>query len=381
MTRILHSGDWHLGRQLHGHSLLDDQDYLLRRFVQLAREEQVDAVVIAGDVYDRSVPPADAVALLDEVLANLVAEARIPVVVIAGNHDGAERIGFGGRILAGGGLHLRGTLRDLSPITIDGAHGPLAIHALPYVEPLFARELPGGEAVSDHQAATAHAVDLLRARRVVGRRNLLVGHAFVTGGGESESERPLSVGGSGHVSADTFEGFDYVALGHLHRPQDISPRIRYAGSLLKYSFNEADHRKGVSLVDIAADGVPTVRHVPLTPRRDLRIVTGTLADLLERPDPSLARSDYLSARLTDLDPVLDPMARLRAVYPNMMELQFARPRFGDAAAHAGGDHRRRDPLDLFQAFYRDMTQQDLDDPGRAAFQDGLRVLVDEEARA
>lgn len=371
--RFLHTGDWHLGRYLHGASLLDDQAHVLQQFVALARSEAVDAVVIAGDVYDRSVPPADAVALLDEVLARLVIEARIPVIMIAGNHDGAERIAFGGRIFSGQGLHLRGTLDDLSPILLQDEHGTVAFNALPYVEPAFARALPGGEAVDDHQSAMTHAVALLRRQHQRGHRKVLVGHAFVTGGGESESERPLSVGGSGNVSADTFEGFDYVALGHLHRPQNIgSSRIHYPGSLLKYSFNEAEHVKGVSLVEIGADGPPVVRSIPLNARRDLRIVTGTLADLLHSPDPAHSRDDYLCAQLTDEGPVLDPMARLREVYPNMMELQFTRSRTGRAAALAEGDHRRREPVDLFRAFYRDMLGTE---PGAAVlgvFNDSVR---------
>jgi exonuclease SbcD len=373
MTRILHSGDWHLGRYLHGVSLLEDQAHVLKQFVALAREERVDAVVIAGDVYDRSVPPADAVALLDEVLAKLVIEARIPVIMIAGNHDSAERIGFGGRIFSGQGLHLRGTLDDLSPIRLPGAHGTVAFHALPYTEPVFARALPGGEAVSDHQSAMAHAVSILRAQQRPGERNVLVGHAFVTGGSESESERPLSVGGSGNVAADTFEGFDYVALGHLHRPQNIgSSRIHYPGSLLKYSFNEVAHAKGVSLVEIGTEGLPMIRSIPLAARRDVRIVRGTLADLLAQPDPTRSREDYLCAHLTDDGPVLDPMARLREVYPNMMELQFTRTRTGDASAHAGGDHRRREPAELFQAFYRDMVGAELGEAALEVFRDSVR---------
>lgn len=375
MTRFLHTGDWHLGRYLHGVSLIDDQAHVLNQFVALAREERVDTVVIAGDVYDRSVPPADAVALLDEVLAKLVIEARIPVIMIAGNHDSAERIGFGGRIFSGQGLHLRGTLDDLSPIRLPDAHGTVAFHALPYAEPVFARALPGGEAVHDHQSAMAHAVSILRAQQRPGERHVLVAHAFVTGGSESESERPLSVGGSGHVAADTFEGFDYVALGHLHRPQNVgSARIHYPGSLLKYSFNEVDHAKGVSLVELGADGQPAIRSIALAARRDVRIVKGRLADLLAQPDPTRSRDDYLCAHLTDEGPVLDPMARLREVYPNMMELQFTRERSGDAAAHAGGDHRRRQPADLFQAFYRDMVGTDLGDAALAVFNDSLQAV-------
>ena len=381
MTRILHTADWHLGRYLHGASLLDDQAYVLNQLVALAISEAVDVVVIAGDVYDRSVPPAEAVKLLDDVLARLVIDAGLHVILIAGNHDSAERIGFGGRIFGKQRLHLRGTLSDLSPIVLTDAHGEIAFHPLPYVEPVFARALPGGEAVSDHQSAISHALSLVRAHWQPGRRNVLVGHAFVAGGSESESERPLSVGGSGQVSVDTFAGFDYVALGHLHRAQRVgSEHIRYAGSLLKYSFNEVDHIKGVTLVDIGADGRPEVRTIALAPRRDVRIITGTLAELLSRPDAVLARDDYLCAHLTDTDPVLDPMARLREVYPHMLELQFTHVAEGNAAARAAGDHRRREPDDLFRAFYRDMLGEEIGEPALAVFNDSARSVAGNDGR-
>ena len=373
--KILHSADWHLGRTLHGASLLEDQHLVLEQFVALARREAVDVVVIAGDIYDRSVPPADAVALLDGVLSQLVAEAGIPTIVIAGNHDSAERIGFGGRIFRQQGLHLRGTLADLSPVRLRDAHGEVAFFPLPYIEPVFARALPGGETVTDHQSATAHVLALLRAQQRPGERSVLVGHAFVAGGSESESERPLSVGGSGAVAADSYAGFDYVALGHLHRPQTLGAgRIHYPGSLLKYSFNEAAHEKSVSLVEIGADGVPSIRRVTLAPRRDVRIVSGTLAELLAAPDADRSRDDYLCAHLTDAGPVLDPMARLREVYPNMMELQFARPAAGTDGARAAGDHRQRQPDELFRAFYRDMLGQDIGADAIGVFNESVRTV-------
>ncbi len=371
--KFLHTGDWHLGRHLHGVSLIADQAHVLDQFVNLARSEAVDAVIIAGDVYDRSVPPAEAVSLLDDVLSRLVVDAGIPVIVIAGNHDSPERIGFGGRIFSQQRLTLRGSLHDLSPVHLTDAHGTVAVHPLPYVEPTFARALAGGEAVFDQQSAMAHTLAIVRAQRQPGHRNVLVGHAFVAGGTPSESERPLSVGGSGAVTLDLFAGFDYVALGHLHRPQTVgSNRVHYPGSLLKYSFNEVDHSKGVTLVEIGADGVPLLRSIALQPRRDVRIIKGSLDDLLRWPAPALSRDDYLCAHLTDPGPVLEPMARLRAVYPNMMELRFDRSGNGDPAARAGGDHRQRSPADLFRAFYRDVVGDDIGDAAIDVFNQSAR---------
>lgn len=382
--RFLQTGDWHLGRYLHGASLIEDQAHVLDQFVDLARRAEVDAVVIAGDIYDRSLPPAEAVALLDDVLARLVVGVGIPVIVIAGNHDSPERIGFGGRILGRQGLHVRGSLGDLAPIVITDAHGPVAFHPLPYADPVFARAVPGGAEIADHRGAMTHLVSTMRARFRDNTRNVLIGHAFVAGGDESDSERPLSVGGTGAVSAATFEGFDSVALGHLHRPQSMnSGRIHYAGSLLKYSFSEVDHTKGVSLVELRADGTPVIESLPLNPRRDVRIVTGTLAELLDKPLTARQREDYLCAHLTDPGPVLEPMARLREVYPNMLELRFVREPIGNASAQASGDHRRRRPGDLFRAFYRDVVGEEIADDGLAVFNESLRAVSvesDEDAR-
>lgn len=377
--KFLHTADWHLGRYLHGRSLLEDQAHVLDQFVELARDEAVDAVVIAGDVYDRSIPPAEAVALLDEILSRLVVDCAIPVILVAGNHDSAERIGFGGRISEGQGLFLRGPLDRLEPVVLAGHHGEVAFYPVPYVDPLYARALPGGEAVTDHQSALSHLVGSLRKTFVPGRRHVLVGHAFVTGGSESESERPLSVGGSGMVAADTFEGFDFVALGHLHRPQAVgSERIHYSGSLLKYSFNEVDHAKSVSVVELNGEYGPSVRRVALMPLRDVRIVCGTLQELLACPDPGFSREDYLRADLTDTSPLLDPMARLREVYPNMLELQFVQTVSEGGGARAAGDHRQRQPADLFQAFYRDVMQEELGEAELDAFRASLGSMVTDE---
>ncbi|NDG62731.1 MAG: exonuclease subunit SbcD, partial [Planctomycetes bacterium] len=268
-----HTADWHLGRLFNSVSLVDDQAHVLDQLVDLAKQERVDAVVVAGDVYDRAVPPADAVSLLDDVLSRLVLGAGIRVVVIAGNHDSPDRLGFAGRVAEKQGLALRGTLEHLAPVLFDDAYGQVALFPLPYVEPAFARQFSGIEEVRDHQSATAAMLALLRAQWGDGQRRVLVGHAFVAGGSESESERPLSVGGSGSVAPSSYEGYDYVALGHLHRPQSVgSDRIQYSGSLLKYSFNEVDHVKSVSLVEVGQGGGVHVHRVPLVPRRDLRII-------------------------------------------------------------------------------------------------------------
>lgn len=374
--KILHTADWHLGRYFHGASLLDDQAHVLDQLVRLATDEQVSAVVIAGDVYDRAVPPGDAVSLLGDVLERLVVRADIPVILIAGNHDSAERIGFGGRILERQKLFVRGGLGNFAPVVLRGAHGDVAFHPLPYVEPVFARALEGAEGVTDHASAMVPVLSRIRAHFEAGRPNVLVGHAFVSGGSESESERPLSVGGSGMVPPEAFEGFDYVALGHLHRPQSAgAAHIRYSGSLLKYSFQETTHNKGVSLVRVGPDGQCEVQHMRLSPRRDVRVLTGTFDELRQRAGAPGDRTDYICVELTDQGPVLEPMMRLREVYPNLMEIRFQRVGVAGGGARAAGDHRQRDPVDLFQSFWRDVAGEDIAAAHLTAFKDCAQPVV------
>jgi exonuclease SbcD len=375
--RFLHTADWHLGRSFRHLSLVEDQAHVLDQLVDLAIHERVDAVVIAGDVYDRAVPPADAVALLDDVLARLVLAAGIRVVLIAGNHDSPDRVGFGGRIAERQGLAMRGTLEHLAPVVFNDAYGQVALYPLPYVEPAFARRLQGAESANDHQSAVSAVLALLRAQWVPGQRNVLVGHAFVAGGTESESERPLSVGGSGAVSTATFDGYDFVALGHLHRPQSVgSDRVQYSGSLLKYSFNEVDHSKSVSLVEIGQAGATWVQRVPLSARHDVRIVRGSFAELLAAPQSDESLHDHIRAVLTDRDPVLNAQARLKEVYPNLLELQFSREIDVAAGVTRGAqDHRQRSPDDLFKAFHRDMLGEDIDDSALGVFHEVAQSVI------
>lgn len=390
--RFLHSADWHLGRVYHGVSLLEDQAHVLRQFVRIAADTRPDAILLAGDIYDRSVPPAEAVRLLDLVLSELVLDLRIPVVMIAGNHDGPDRLAFGSGLLRRAGLTVRGPLEmDAPPLVLRDAHGEVAVHALPYAEPVVVRSAlaglqnGGGEdgegacPIDSHQAALAVQLQAARATQPQGARSVVVAHAFVLGGGESESERPLSVGGSGAVDAALFDGFDYVALGHLHRPQQVGPaRIQYSGSLLKYSFSEADHVKSVNLVELDAAGACAVERIALAPRRDLRIVEGPLDTLLAAGAGDPARDDYVLARLTDTGALLDAMGRLRSVYPNALAIE--RPQLaGDGPGRAAADHRRVRMQDLFASFHRDTTGLPLDGDGVAALE-RIVARLEHEAR-
>ena len=377
--RFLHSADWHLGRVHHGVSLLEDQAHILGEFVRLAADVRPDAILLAGDIYDRSVPPAEAVRLLDLVLTELVRGLRIPVVMIAGNHDGPDRLAFGAGLLGGAGLTVRGPFdAQARPLLLHDAHGTVAVHALPYAEPAVVRSAvasrqggddeEGARVIDCHQAALAVQLQAARAAQPPGTRSVVVAHAFVLGGSESESERPLSVGASGAVDAALFDGFDYVALGHLHRPQQVGQvRIQYSGSLLKYSFSEADHVKSVNLVELDAAGACTVERIVLTPRRDLRIVEGPLDAILAAGAADPARDDYILARLTDSGALLDAMGKLRSAYPNALAIE--RPALtGQGPGRADGDHRRVRIADLFASFHQETTGVALDAAGRATLE-------------
>lgn len=378
--RFLHTADWHLGRVYHGVSLLDDQAHVLRAFVRLAADTRPDAILIAGDVYDRSVPPADAVRLLDEVLTELVLGLGIPVVLIAGNHDGPDRLAFGSGLLTRAGLTVRGPLEaSVAPLTLRDVHGEVAIYPLPYAEPALVRSALGEDDLADHHAALGARLQAIRTAHPAGTRSVVVAHAFVLGGSESESERPLSVGGSGAVGAELFAGFDYVALGHLHRPQSAGgEHIHYSGSLLKYSFAEAGHAKSVNLVELDAAGRCTVERIALAPRRDLRIVEGTLADIVAGAATDPGRDDYLLARLTDSGALLDAMGKLRTAYPNALAIE--RPlHAGDGPGRAAADHRRIRIEDLFASFYAEIAGRPLED-GALATVHRIVGTIEQEAR-
>lgn len=372
--RFLHTADWHLGRIFHGVHLTEDQAHLLDQLVDLVREARVDAVLVAGDVYDRAVPPPEAVALLDETLSRIVLDLGVPVVVVAGNHDSPERLAFGSRLLGRGGLHVAGAVAPADgsacagrPLVLSDDHGPVEVWAVPYVEPAVARARLGDDTLHDHDRAVRAVLIRTMASGATapgpgasGRR-VLVTHAFVAGGRASESERPLSVGGSGAVEPACFEGWSYVALGHLHRPQTAGgDHIRYAGSLFRYSFDETDHPKSVSLVDLDGRGGVRVEHLALTPRREVRRVEGRLSDLLAAPTGSGAE-DYLLVTLLDEGPVYDALGRLREVFPNLLHIERSCGTLAGAGGQGSGgaERLRLGDLELFRAFFDEVTGQEL----------------------
>ena len=381
MARFLHSADWHLGRILHGVHLTEDQAWVLERFVELARDTKPDAILLAGDLYDRSQPPADAIRLFSEVLAEIVLDLGIPVIGIAGNHDSADRVASFAPLLARAGLHLFGGVgREHASVVIEDAHGPVEICPIAYAEPAEVRAVLGVEE-SGHEAAMA-ALTARALEQASSTRKVALAHAFIAGGMESESERTLSsVGGSGMVSPGVFEGFSYTALGHLHRPQRAgSDRVQYSGSLLKYSFSEADQPKGVHLVELDAAGEVQVESIPLGARRDLRCLEGTLEELLAAPEGD-GEDDYLSICLTDEGQVFDAMGKLRKRYPNVLHLERKKLALGERAVLSGQELAKSSVEHLFGGFYGEVVGRSLNASEQAFVQKMLDEAREEESRS
>lgn len=357
--RWIHTADWHLGKLFEQRSMTQDQAYVLEELLDIVKEEKAEAVVIAGDVYDRGVPPQEAVDLFGSVLRRLT-ERGVKVLYIAGNHDSASRIDFGRGIMEQAGVFARGRLdAALSPIVLEDEAGPVYFSLLPYAGPAEVRSCFGTEEGMSFDAAMAAMVGRARQEIPAGVRSVAVAHAFIAGGISSESERPLSVGGSDQVSPKRFAGFSYTALGHLHGPQKAGAEmIRYSGSLLKYSFDEAGQKKGVLVVDLPAAGSASAELIPLVPCHEVRVLKGDFESLRDPSFDTGDKDDYLKIELTDRDLVLNSFDRLREVYPNLIALE--QPNRIGAEASAAGDLRlegaqRMSNLELFARFYQDQA--------------------------
>lgn len=340
--RILHTADWHLGRLFHGVHLTEEQAVVLEQFVEMARETRPEVVVIAGDVFDRPVPPAEAVALLDEVLSRLVLDLGLLVILFPGNHDSPERLRFGGKLFECQGLFV--VTEPLGRhLVFEDKHGPVDFYVFPYVSlPLLATLL---------EVPLDHGVEALWARLLPKptRRSVLCTHAFIQGGQESPSETIL-VGGSELLPASLFSAYSFCALGHLHQHQTIASRLHYSGAILPYSFREAGTPKGASLIEINARGEITIEFLPFTPRRELVVLEGSFQELLKGP----SRKDFVKVVLTDKEPVFEAFRRLKQVYPYLLALE--QPYFqGVSGAKLGQEVGHREEGLLFRGFMKEVT--------------------------
>lgn len=373
--KIVHLSDFHLGKNVNGFLMLDDQRYILDEIIKIIDLEMPDAIIIAGDIYDRSVPPAEAVALFDEFLKK-ISKREIETFVISGNHDSAERIAFASTLIDKSGIHFSpvydGKIRKFE---LDDEYGEVNFYMLPFVKPLTVAEvfLEEKEKIKSYTDALGLAISKMEIDKT--KRNVLVAHQFVTGAIRSDSEEK-SLGGMDNVDAEVFADFDYVALGHIHKPQKITEKIRYSGSILKYSFSEIKFDKSVAVVEMGKKGELKVREVPLTPKRDMKELKGRYMELTDKKFyDEINREDYFHIILTDEEDVLDAIDRLRVIYPNVMALDYDNKRTR-SAEKVLADVRVDDmlPLELFADFYKKQNGQEMSDEQRKYLDEMIKEI-------
>lgn len=381
VMKIFHTADWHLGKLVQGVYMTEDQRYVLDQFVRAIEEEKPDAVIIAGDLYDRAVPPTDAIDLLNEVLEKIVLQLEIPVLAIGGNHDSPGRLNFGSNMMKSNGLHLVGQYsKDQQPTILEDQHGEVHVHLVPFCDPSHVRTEFEDEEIRTHNDAAEKITEHITENMDPDARHIFVGHAFVTPYGEeeantSESERPLSIGGAEYVSAEHFEPFDYTALGHLHQAHHVkADHIRYAGSILKYSISEEHHKKGFYIVDMDENGDTTVTKRDFEPLRDMRTVEASIDEIMTKQ----VNDDYVFVKLTDEAPVLFPMEKVRSIFPNAMHVGRKHALQGVEQTNEKSKIRSEmSDLDLFKAFYKEINGEE----PSAEMIDIFKEVLDEELRA
>jgi len=371
--KIIHTGDWHIGKIVNEFSMIEDQRYILNSLVTLIKREKPDVLVIAGDIYDRSIPPVEAVELLNKVFNKILIENKVKIIAISGNHDSGERIAFGSDILEKEGLYISGTIQDeIKKVTLKDEFGDLDFYLVPYVDPAVVRRKHENPDIKNHNDAMLFHVKQIEKNMDNSTRNILITHGYITLRREeaiendsedkyklaqietSDSERPLSIGGTDLIDGKVFDNFDYVALGHLHGRQKIGREtMRYSGSLLKYSFSEINHKKGVTIVEFKSDKEPKIRQEELIPIRDMRSLKGPIDELIKTAiEDKSNNKDYIQAILTDEGEIMDPIGKLRGVYPNIMLLKRdERANISQSGTAAAKGYKSRSELELFKEFY------------------------------
>lgn len=371
--KIIHTGDWHIGKIVNEFSMIEDQRYILKELVKFIKEEKPDALIIAGDVYDRSIPPVEAVELLNDVFEEILIDNGVKILAIAGNHDSGERLSFGSSILEKHGLYIVGNREDeVKKVIIEKDNEKFNFYLIPYIEPGVLRKKYENKNIKNHNDAMKFIVDSIEKHMNKAEVNIAVAHGYITLNREealkvqdndkykaaeieiSESERPLSIGGTDLIDGNIFNDFDYVALGHLHGRQKVGREsIRYSGSLLKYSFSEVNHKKGVTVVEIDDKNNIRIRQKELIPLRDMRTIRGPIDDLIEAARQcEEGREDYIQAILTDKGELIDPIGKLRAVYPNVMLLRKEEGNSVlDSLTAASEGYKSKSEIDLFKEYY------------------------------
>ena len=359
--RFLHLSDLHLGKRVNEFSMLEDQAYILKEILNIIDEQKVEAVLIAGDIYDKVIPSAEAVRLLDDFLTRIAAR-ELPVFLISGNHDSAERIAFGSRLMSSRQIYLSPVFEsDVEPVTISDRYGEINIYMLPFVKPSLVKRVYPEEEIITYQDAVNAAVQHMQID--TDKRNILLAHQFVTGAARCDSEE-LSVGGVDDVDVSVFDGFDYVALGHLHGPQKIGKEtVRYSGTPLKYSFSEANQKKAAVIVDVEEKGKINIQQIPLVPKHDMREIRGTYMEVTALDFyKDMKTDDYLHITLTDEEDIPDAIGKLRTIYPNIMKLSYDNLRTRAAGTVRGtAEVEEKSPMELLKEFYELQNNQPMTD--------------------
>lgn len=371
--KLIHLSDLHIGKRVNEISMLEDQAYILTRILQITDEENADAVLIAGDVYDKSVPSAEAVTLFDDFLYRL-AQRKKPVLIISGNHDSPERLAFGNRLIAQNNIYISPVYSgNVEPVPLTDGHGQVDFWLLPFVKPAHVKRFYPDNAIESYTDALRVVIENMEIDPQ--KRNVLLTHQFVTGASTCESEE-ISVGGSDNVDASVFDGFDYVALGHIHGPQNIgSNRIRYCGTPLKYSFSEESHHKSVTVVHLGSKGELELTLHPLFPRQDLRSIRGSFAEVTGSGSYSSAAQDYLHVILTDEEDIPEAMGKLRMLYPNIMKLSYDNTRTRCSQVIDGAqDVQQKSPLELFEELYTLQNNQPMSSEQRKFTQELIESI-------
>jgi exonuclease SbcD len=380
--KLFHTADWHLGKLVHGVYMTEDQKIVLDQFVQAIEEEKPDAVIIAGDLYDRAIPPTEAVDLLNDVLQKIVIDLQTPVIAVAGNHDSPDRIHFGSSLMKKQGLFIVGQFQfPYEPIVLNDEYGEVHFHLVPYADPSIVRHVLKNEDVRSHDDAMRIFMNELSETMDKEARHVFVGHAFVTSAGEAEentsdAERPLSIGGAEYVNSHYFDKLHYTALGHLHQAHFVrNETIRYSGSPLAYSISEEKHKKGYYIVELDEKGETTIEKRLLTPRRKMRTVEAKIDELLQHP----VSEDYVFVKLLDENPVLQPMEKIRSVYPNAMHVErsIQRREFTESNEVTVSRHKT-DDVSLLKAFYKEMKGLDLSEEKERLFVEVLQTVQERE---
>lgn len=380
--KILHTADWHLGKIVNYVHMTEDQRHILQQFIEVVKSVEPDVIIIAGDLYDRSIPPKQAVELLNDTLTTLINDFEIPILAISGNHDSPDRLEFGNQLFRSRGLFLDTKLqKNRQPVILHDDSGPVYFHLIPYVEPAEVAHVFEDDEIKSHHQAAEKLIEDIDQRFGFSDRHVWIGHAFLAGGMESESEERLSmIGGSPYVDAHLFKGFSYVALGHLHQPQRVTQDyIRYSGSILKYSFSEVNHEKSVTVVDMDESGSCSIEKISLSPARDFEVIEGYFEELLAG-NAAEHNENYLHVRLLDDGQLVDPMGKLRQVYPNILHLERRRS-VTNPQLEELNEVRERQKLshgDLFASFYEDIKGEAIPENRKRMIDEAIDTLKEEE---